>query len=482
LKKLKDILENVTIIESTGDMDILIKDITMDSRKIKAGSLFVAIKGTQTDGHEYIASAFEQGAVGVVCEQLPATMDNNKTYIKTSNASAALGYIASSFFDHPSKKLNLTGITGTNGKTTIATILHQVFSDAGYKTGLISTIDVKINNIAVDASLTTPDAVKINSTLDEMVQASCEYCFMEVSSHAIAQNRISGLHFKGGIFTNLSHDHLDYHKTYQEYLNTKKRFFDELPNDAFALINKDDKNGNIMVQNTNAKVYTYALKSMADYKGKIIENHLGEMLISLNNKQLWSHFSGEFNGYNIVAAFGGANLAGLNEMEILKTLSLVRPIPGRFEKIIAKSGITAIIDYAHTPDAIKNVLNNIHKIKNKKSKVITILGAGGNRDKLKRPEMGKAANNQSDILILTSDNPRDEEPEGIIDDILNGITKNKDKILIIPDRYNAIKTACMMAKDKDVILIAGKGHEKYQEIKGERHYFNDKEIANELLN
>ncbi|MBQ8045075.1 MAG: UDP-N-acetylmuramoyl-L-alanyl-D-glutamate--2,6-diaminopimelate ligase [Bacteroidales bacterium] len=459
--------------------NIDIKHITFDSRNIEADTLFVAQVGVHVDGHNYIASAIEKGAVAVVCEQMPETIAPNIVYIKTTNSNKALGYIASNFYNNPSTKLKLIGITGTNGKTTTVTLLHQMFRQLGYHTGLISTIVNKIDEKEIASTHTTPDAINLNRLLSEMVDNGCEYCFMEVSSHSIVQDRIGGLEFFGGIFSNITHDHLDFHKTFAEYISAKKRFFDNLPSSAFALTNIDDRNGQVMLQNTKAKKYTYSIQEIADFNGKILENTFQGLFLNINGKEVWTQLVGRFNAYNLLAIYTTARLCNIDEMEALQQLSSLRAAEGRFE-YVAGQGITAIVDYAHTPDALKNVLQTVNDIRMDNQKLITVVGCGGDRDPLKRPIMATIACEMSDTLILTSDNPRTEDPEKILDEMEKGLTnKQKENTLRISNRQQAIKTACKLAGKGDIIVVAGKGHEKYQEINGVKHHFDDKE---ELIN
>lgn len=473
---INDILTNINVIQAIGNAPAEINAISFDSRKVFRNDLFVAVNGTTADGHDFIDTAIEKGAIAILCETIPMQTNPSIYYIKVDDSQAALGICASNYYNRPSEKLKLVGVTGTNGKTTTATLLYQVFYNLGYKTGLLSTIDNYIHDRKVNATHTTPDPVSINLLLNDMVDAGCEYCFMEVSSHAIHQKRIQGLQFTGGIFTNISHDHLDYHKTFKEYIHVKKTFFDALPPSAFALVNADDKNGRIMVQNTKASIYYYGIKTFTDYKLKIIESHFEGMQININAKEVWTPLIGLFNAYNLLSVYATTILLGQTEEESLQQLSLLKKVNGRFEHYISASGKVGVIDYAHTPDGLKNVLATINEIRTAPAQIITVVGAGGDRDKSKRPEMGKIAAQLSDTLILTSDNPRSEDPEAIITDMKKGIpTDTTTNILAISNRAEAIKTACMLAKPKDIILVAGKGHEKSQEIKGTKHHFNDKE-------
>lgn len=476
--RINELLKNIEC-DIVNNNNIDIKHITFDSRNIEADTLFVAQVGVHVDGHNYIASAIEKGAVAVVCEQMPETIAPNVVYIKTTDSNKALGYIASNFYDNPSRKLKLIGITGTNGKTTTVTLLHQMFRQLGFHTGLISTIVNKIDEKEIPSTHTTPDAINLNKLLWQMVDNGCEYCFMEVSSHSIVQNRIGGLEFFGGIFSNITHDHLDFHKTFAEYISAKKTFFDNLPSSAFALTNIDDRNGQVMLQNTKAKKYTYSIQEIADFNGKILENTFQGLFLNINGKEVWTQLVGRFNAYNLLAIYATARLCDIEEMETLQQLSSLRAAEGRFE-YVSGQGITAIVDYAHTPDALKNVLQTVNDIRMDNQKLITVVGCGGDRDPLKRPIMATIACEMSDTLILTSDNPRTEDPEKILDEMENGLTnKQKENTLRISNRQQAIKTACKLAGKGDIIVVAGKGHEKYQEINGVKHHFDDKE---ELIN
>lgn len=481
MKFLKDILYKVSLVSTKGDMETPISHITFDSRAVGAGDLFVAIRGTQTDGHDYIPKAVERGCVAVVCEQLPAELAETVTYVQVTDSSRALAWMAANYYEHPSKKLKLIAVTGTNGKTTMVTLLHQLYRELGYMAGMLSTVENRVNDKVVTATHTTPDALSINRLLVQMVEAGCSYCFMEASSHAIVQERTAGLTFKGAIFTNISHDHLDYHETFDAYIKAKKKLFDELPQGAFALVNADDKRGMVMVQNTQASIYTYALKYPGDFKAKIISNTLHGMELDIENQSVWFRMIGEFNAYNLLGVLGTALILGEEQNEVLMQLSQLRGAKGRFEQVIHK-GITAIIDYAHTPDALENVLKTIQNLRTGGENLITVVGCGGNRDKGKRPIMAKIACQQSEKTIFTSDNPRDEDPAQIIREMEAGINPvDFRKTLSIADRREAIKTACAIAQKGDIILIAGKGHEAYQEIKGVRHPFDDKETVKELL-
>jgi len=481
-RKLTDILQNVNVLTITGDENIDIYSIEFDSRKATEGSLFAAIKGTKSDGHNYISNVIKAGAAAVVCEKMPSDQSKHTTYIEVKDSSKAFGIMASNFFDNPSEKLNLIGVTGTNGKTTIATLLYNLYSKLGYLPGLLSTIKVKIGSKTIEATHTTPDALQINRLLKQMVDEGCSHCFMEVSSHSIDQNRIAGLHFKGGIFTNITHDHLDYHKTFDEYLKVKKRFFDELPETASALSNIDDKNGKVMLQNTKALKKTYSLTRPADFKAKIIESGFEGMELIIDGDEFWTKLVGEFNVYNLLAVYASAILLGDDKQQILTALSTEEAVEGRFDFIRPQNNIYGIVDYAHTPDALKNVLDTINSIRTGNEELITVVGAGGDRDKAKRPVMAQVACNKSTKVILTSDNPRSEDPEEIIRQMEKGVGgENYMKVFSIINRKEAIKTACALAKPGDIILVAGKGHEKYQEIKGVRHHFDDKEMITKFL-
>ncbi len=483
MKQLSEILKGIHILEIIGLDSIMVVSLILDSRKVTASSLFIALKGTQADGHIFISKAVEQGASVIVCEEMPSNIPSTVTVVRVNNTTEVVGLIASAFYDNPSEELKVIGVTGTNGKTTTVTELYHLFRKAGYKTGLISTVIYYVDDIAYESTHTTPDAIQIQKLMREMLDVGCDYCFMEVSSHAIDQKRINGIRFSGGVFSNLTHDHLDYHKTFDEYLKVKKRFFDLLPSDAFALVNIDDRNGRVMVQNTKAKVKTYALKSMADFTCRIIEKHLQGMMLRINHNEVWVHFIGDFNGYNLLAIYTTAILLGIKEDDVMRIISELKPVHGRFETLYSPGGIAAIVDYAHTPDALINVLDTINNImQDKTGKVISVVGAGGNRDKLKRPKMARISADRSDHVILTSDNPRNERPEDILADMQTGLNANDaDKVITISDRREAIKTAVMLATKGDIILVAGKGHETYQEIQGVKHHFDDKEILEELL-
>ena len=479
---LKDILYKVAIEAVKGSTDITVNKMDFDSRKIGANDVFVAIRGSISDGHDFIEKAIQQGAIAVICDTLPKNIEKGITYVQVNDTNSALAFMAANYFGEPSKNLKLVGITGTNGKTTIASLLFQLFKKAGFKVGLLSTVKIVVDDIEYKATHTTPDSITINHYLKEMVDNGVEYCFMEVSSHGIHQKRTEALHFVGGIFTNLSHDHLDYHPTFAEYRDVKKSFFDNLPKTAFALSNIDDKNGQVMLQNTVAKKLSYALKSYADYKAQILENQLSGFLLKINGNEVWVKLIGTFNAYNLLAIYGTAVELGMESLEVLRLLSDLESVSGRFQFIVSKTNITAIVDYAHTPDALDNVLKTINDIRTKNEQLITVVGCGGNRDKTKRPIMADIATALSDKAILTSDNPRDEDPEVIIKEMEQGVApQNYKKLLTITDRKQAIKTACQLAQPNDIILIAGKGHEAYQETKGIRQHFDDMETVKEIL-
>ena len=481
--KLNELLKNVEILNILGDTEVEITGVNIDSRKIREGHLFIAIPGTQTDGHKFIPKAIELGAAAILCENIPDNQEPGVTYITVKSTEDSVGKVATQFFGDPSSKLKLVGVTGTNGKTTIATLLYNMFRKFGHKCGLLSTVCNYIEGEAIPADHTTPDPIELNHLLAQMVEAGCEYAFMECSSHAIAQKRIGGLRFAGGIFTNLTRDHLDYHGTFENYRDAKKAFFDGLDKDAFAITNADDKNGSVMVQNCKAQIKTYSTRTMADFKAKIIECHFEGMYLDINGKEVGVQFIGKFNVSNLLAVYGAAVMLGKKPEDILIVLSTLKSVNGRLEPIHSPEGYTAVVDYAHTPDALENVLSAIHEVLDGKGKVITVCGAGGNRDKGKRPLMAQEAVKQSDKVIITSDNPRFEEPQDIINDMLAGLdNKQMKKVISIVDRREAIRTACMMAEKGDVILIAGKGHEDYQEIKGVKHHFDDKEVVREIFN
>ncbi|MDA3780373.1 MAG: UDP-N-acetylmuramoyl-L-alanyl-D-glutamate--2,6-diaminopimelate ligase [Bacteroidales bacterium] len=487
MRSLSEILKSLDAQKIIGRINIPIAGISFDSRSVKNGDLFVAVKGLQSDGHKYINNVVENAVSAVVCENLPEQISNRVTYIVVEDTSKALGVIASAFYDNPSSKLKLIGVTGTNGKTTTVTLLYNLFINLGYRVGVLSTVRNYINDKKIKATHTTPDAVQINKLLEDMVAERCEYCFMEVSSHAIDQNRIEGLNYTGAIFTNITHDHLDYHKSFAKYINAKKSFFDNLNKNAFVLVNSDDKNGKIMVQNTKAVVKSYGIKSFADFKVRILENHFDGSLLNIENVDIWTHFVGEFNAYNLLSVYACAVMLNQENYNILTAISNLKPVEGRFETIKSENNITAIIDYAHTPDALLNVLNAINKILKNQQKLITVVGTGGDRDKTKRPEMAKIAIENSYKVVFTSDNPRSENPSAIIDDMKVGLEdKDKKKVLTVINRREAIRTACFLAKENDIILVAGKGHETYQEINGVKNHFDDREevrvIFNELNN
>lgn len=480
--RLKELLKNIKPAQVVGDENTDITGVNIDSRKIKQGHLFVAMKGTQVDGHQFIPKALDLGASAILCEDLPAELKENVTYIQVASTEDAVGKVATIFYGNPSEKLKLVGVTGTNGKTTIATLLYNMFRKLGYKCGLLSTVCNYIEGEAIPADHTTPDPIELNALLSKMVEAGCQYAFMECSSHAIHQKRIGGLRFAGGIFTNLTRDHMDYHKTVENYRNAKKAFFDGLPKSAFAITNADDKNGMVMVQNCKAQIKTYSTRSMADFRAHILECHFEGMYLEIDGHEVGVQFIGKFNVSNLLAVYGAAVMLGQKPEDILIALSTLKSVSGRLEPIQSPEGYTAIVDYAHTPDALENVLKAIHEVLNGKGKVITVCGAGGNRDKGKRPLMAQEAVKQSDKVIITSDNPRFEEPQDIINDMLAGLDKQQmKKVVSIVDRREAIRTACMMAEKGDVILIAGKGHEDYQEIKGVKHHFDDKEVVKEIF-
>ena len=480
--KLNELLRNIKNVALTGSDNVEITGVNIDSRRIGTGQLFVAMRGTQVDGHRFITKATEQGAAAVLCEELPEVLSEGVTYVKVPSTEDVVGHVATAFYGNPSEKLKLVGATGTNGKTTIATLLYNMFRKLGYKCGLLSTVCNYIEEEVVPADHTTPDPIELNRLLAQMVDAGCQYVFMECSSHAIAQKRIGGLKFSVGIFTNLTRDHLDYHKTFENYRDAKKAFFDMLPKGSYAIINADDKNGSVMVQNTKATVKTYSTRQMADYRARLIECHFEGMYLEIDGHEVGVQFIGKFNVSNLLAVYGTARVIGEKPEDILIALSTLGSVSGRLEPIRSADGFTAIVDYAHTPDALENVLNAIHEVLDGRGKVITVCGAGGNRDKGKRPLMAKEAARQSDRVIITSDNPRYEDPQEIINDMLAGLDRQQmKKVLSIVDRREAIRTACMMAQKGDVILIAGKGHEDYQEIKGVKHHFDDKEVVREFI-
>lgn len=479
---LKDILYKVSIEAVKGSTDIAVNKIEFDSRKVQQEDVFVAIRGTISNGHDFIEKAISLGAIVVVCDAFPKNISHGITYIQVKDTNSALAFMASNYFENPSSKLRLVGVTGTNGKTTIASLLYQLYKKAGYKVGLLSTVKIMVDTLEYPATHTTPDSLTINYYLNEMIKVGCEYCFMEVSSHGIHQKRTEGLHFEGGVFTNLSHDHLDYHPTFAEYRDVKKSFFDYLPKTAFALTNVDDKNGAVMFQNTAARKLTYALKSYADYKAQILENQLSGLLLKINENEVWVKLIGTFNAYNLLAIYGTAVELGMDSFEALRLLSELESVSGRFQFIVSKNKITAIVDYAHTPDALENVLKTIADIRTKNEQLIAVVGCGGDRDKTKRPIMANIASQMSDKVIFTSDNPRTENPATIIAEMEAGVEpQNYKKTLSIEDRKQAIKTACQLANANDIILIAGKGHETYQEVNGIKHHFDDMETVIELL-
>lgn len=480
--QLKDLLYRVALESVKGPTDIPVAKIEFDSRKVTSGDVFVALRGTLANGHDFIEKAITLGAVAVVCDTLPETLLPQITYIQVADTNTALAWMANNFYDNPSTKLQLVGVTGTNGKTTIATLLYQMFKKAGFKVGLLSTVKVMVDTHEFPATHTTPDSLTINRYLAEMAEVGCEYCFMEVSSHGVHQKRTEGLVFKGGVFTNLTHDHLDYHNTFAEYRDVKKSFFDHLPKTAFALINTDDKNGAVMVQNTGARTLSYALKSMADYKAQVLENQLSGLLLKINEQEVWVKLIGSFNAYNVLAIYGVAIELGLEKSEALRLLSELESVSGRFQFVVSPNQITAIVDYAHTPDALAKVLKTIGDIRTRNEQLITVVGCGGDRDKTKRPIMANIAAEHSDKVIFTSDNPRTEDPQQILTEMEAGVEpQHFKKTLSILDRKQAIKTACQMAQPQDIILIAGKGHETYQEINGVRHDFDDLKIVTEFL-
>ncbi|MDG1278720.1 MAG: UDP-N-acetylmuramoyl-L-alanyl-D-glutamate--2,6-diaminopimelate ligase [Algoriphagus sp.] len=481
MKVLKDILYKVSLTSTTGDMEVMVKDLAFDSRQVGTGTAFVAVPGTQVDGHDFIDKALESGAKVIVCQKLPNTLKEGVTYVEVVNSAKALGIMASNFFDNPSEKIKVVAITGTNGKTTTVTLLYQLFMRMGYSTGLLSTVENKIKETVIPATHTTPDAISVQALLRKMVDAGCSHCFMEASSHAIVQERIAGLKLTGAAFTNISHDHLDYHGSFDEYIKAKKKLFDDLPKDAFALVNGDDKRGAVMLQNCRGTHQTFALKSQADFKAKIISNTLEGLELDINGKLTWFRMIGAFNAYNLLVVLGVAELLGEDEDEILLELSAIRGAKGRFDRI-AIGGIIAIVDYAHTPDALDNVLKTINGVRTGVEQLITVVGCGGNRDKTKRPVMAKIAVQESNKVILTSDNPRFEDPNEILKEMQAGVGPSEiRKCLTIEDRREAIKTACMLSQKGDIILIAGKGHEDYQEIKGVKHHFDDAEVVTEFL-
>ncbi|MFO8002235.1 MAG: UDP-N-acetylmuramoyl-L-alanyl-D-glutamate--2,6-diaminopimelate ligase [Marinilabilia sp.] len=481
-KKLSECIKNIKIVEKRGNVDPFVGDIVFDSRSIVPHSVFVAVRGTRMDGHAFVQDAIAAGAIAVVCEEFPDGNHPNVAIIKVENSQDALAQMAGNFYDHPSAQLNLVGVTGTNGKTTIATLLYNVARLLGYKAGLCSTMGNFINDQELETTHTTPDVLTLNKLMREMVEAGCEYCFMEVSSHAVHQKRITGLEFRGGIFSNISHDHLDYHKTFDEYIRVKKQFFDNLPETAFALVNIDDKQGRVMLQNTKASRKTYSLREVATYRARIMEGLFEGMQLSIEGQEFWTPFVGRFSAYNLLAVYGTGRELGWASRELLLAMSRLKPVGGRFEIIRSANGITGVVDYAHTPDAIKNVLQAINDIRRPEQTLITVVGAGGNRDAKKRPIMAAEAVKNSSKVIFTSDNPRDEEPQSIIDQMLEGVSfAERIKILTITDRREAIRTACTIAKPGDIVLVTGKGHETYQEVKGKKWHFDDREIIKEFF-
>src|SRR4051812_26800907 len=482
MAELRDILYTARITSTSGDMNVEIKGVAFDSRKVQPGFLFVAVKGTQSDGHTFIEKSIIAGAVAIVCEALPENIDERVTYVTVKNSAHSLGVISSNFYGNPSRKLKLVGVTGTNGKTTVATLLYKLFGTLGHKSGLLSTVDNRVIDTVIAATHTTPDSIQLNELLVKMLEAGCTHCFMEVSSHAVDQGRVEGLQFTGALFTNITHDHLDYHRTFESYIRAKKGLFDGLSSDAFALVNIDDKRGMVMLQNCKAKKQTYALQKMADFKAKIVTNSIEGLELELDNKNVWFRLIGDFNAYNLLAVYGAAMLLGEDKEDVLLRLSSMTGAVGRFELVQPGSKFTAIVDYAHTPDALKNVLETISHFRSGTEQVISIFGCGGNRDKTKRPLMAAIACKYSDKVIFTSDNPRDEDPIDIIKEMQKGVgPAEAKKTLVMVDREEAIKTACMMAREKDIILVAGKGHETYQEVKGVKRPFDDREVLARML-
>jgi len=482
MTELKDILYNSGITEVHGTLELNVVKIEFDSRNVSAGTVFVAIKGVAVDGHDYISQAIENGAIAIVCDVMPEEIITTLTYIRVKESAFALGIMAANFYDNPSLDIKLIGITGTNGKTTCVTLLHKLFEDLGYKTGLLSTVVNKIGDKEIPSTHTTPNPMDLNRLLREMINVGCEFCFMEVSSHALHQHRVAGLKFDVGGFTNISHDHLDYHKTFKEYIYVKKAFFDGLGSTATAIVNVDDTNGLVMTQNTPAKVKTFALKNVADFKVKIIESSFSGLVLNIDNQEVWTRLIGGFNAYNLILVYAISVELGLESLEVLTGISNLKSVEGRFEYLKSEKSVIAIVDYAHTPDALENVLNTISSVRTKNEKVITVIGCGGDRDKTKRPKMAQIAAEQSDKTILTSDNPRNEHPEDIISDMKAGVPVERSaRVMAITDRKEAIKVACSLAEAGDIVLVAGKGHEKYQEINGERFPFDDLEIVKETL-
>lgn len=482
MKTVKKLIQKIANAKVFGNENVSVLHLTYDSRNVGEGSMFFAVKGTQVDGHNFIDDVISKGVAAIVCEVLPTKIDKSVTYIKVNNSTEAMAFIAAEFYDHPSQKLKIIAVTGTNGKTTVATLLFRLFRSFGHHVGLLSTVQNQIDESVIPATHTTPDSIKINELLEDMVERGCEYCFMEASSHAIDQNRVKGLHFEGIIFTNITHDHLDYHKTFDNYIKAKKKLFDEANEDAFALINKDDRNGMVMMQNTKATRYTYSLKAMADFKGKIIESDFNGMLLNINDDEAWYRLVGNFNAYNLLAVYGAAFLCGKSKLDIITHLSKIESVKGRFDYCRSANGIIGIIDYAHTPDALKNILSTINEIRTGNEQLITIVGCGGNRDAAKRPVMADVASELSTRVIFTSDNPRNEDPEMILDEMQKGVKPiNYKKTLRVSDRKEAIKNAVSIAQKGDIILLAGKGHEDYQDIKGMKYHFDDKEILTEMF-
>ncbi|HAS39414.1 MAG TPA: UDP-N-acetylmuramoyl-L-alanyl-D-glutamate--2,6-diaminopimelate ligase [Microscillaceae bacterium] len=484
MTNVKNLLQNIAVVQSLGNADLHIQNIHFDSRKITPQDLFVAVKGTQADGHHYITQAIAQGATVIVCEELPEEINDAVTYIQVASSAKALGWLAANYYDNPSQKLKLVGVTGTNGKTTSVTLLYQLFQKLGYQVGLLSTIQNYIHETVIPARLTTPDPLEINRLMAEMVKAGCTHCFMEVSSHAVVQERIAGLQFTGAAFTNISHDHLDFHETFANYIEAKKQFFDQLPASAFALVNADDKRGMVMLQNTRAKTQrTFALKQMADFKARVVESTLQGLFVEVEGVEVWFQMIGYFNAYNLLGIYGIAMLLGEDSMEVLTILSGLKSAPGRFEKVIGNAGTTGVVDYSHTPDALENVLQTIFELRQDGQKIITVVGCGGNRDATKRPVMAKIACQYSDLVLLTSDNPRFEDPMQILEDMKKGVSiDDEPKTTIIENRRTAIEQACKLSSARDIVLVAGKGHETYQEIEGVKHDFDDRLVLNEYLN
>jgi UDP-N-acetylmuramoyl-L-alanyl-D-glutamate--2,6-diaminopimelate ligase len=479
---LKDLLYKVSLLSVKGDTSVQISTICFDSRAVQLDSLFIAVKGTQTDGHAYIDKAIDSGAAAIVCEQMPDTLRDEAVYVQVSDSAQALGWIAANYYGNPSAKLKLVGVTGTNGKTTTVTLLHKLFRKLGYNTGLLSTVQNQINETVIPSTHTTPDAIQLNKLLDDMVKAGCTHAFMEVSSHAVVQHRVTGISFTGAIFTNITHDHLDFHKTFDNYIRAKKKFFDDLPSSAFALVNLDDKRGLVMMQNTLASRNTFSLQTMGNFKGKLIANTLHGLQMEIGGKEVWFKLIGNFNAYNLLGVYGTAILLGEESEEVLMELSNLYAAPGRFEQVVSPNGITGIVDYAHTPDALENVLSTIQSLREGNEQVITVVGCGGNRDATKRPVMAEIACKFSDLVILTSDNPRNEDPMDILDQMMQGVKiTDRKKVQVIADRKEAIAKACQLAKSSDIILVAGKGHETYQEIKGVKHPFDDRQVLQSIF-